>query len=283
MIQGGSMKKINFRFISQLIFFLTVALISLNHFLADIGKVLPYIGDMSLHAICPFGAVEGFLALFQYDILISKIHESSFVLFILIAILSVIFGPVVCSYICPLGSIQEWLGKVGRKIFKKKYNSFMPKKLDKYLRYFRYFVLIYVVYLSTASLKLVFLEVDPYFALFNFWSDEVTIGSLIVLGLSLLLSLFVERPWCKYACPFGALVGLSNYFSVFKIHRNEKTCIDCSRCTQKCPMNIEVHKKRTVKDPQCIRCGICTSDEACPVPATVELKVLQYKEVSSEK
>lgn len=276
-------KRFNFRHLSQLLFFLTVALISLNHYLSETGRAIPFIGDMSLHAICPFGAVEAFLAFFQYDVLISKIHESSFVIFILIVILSVVFGPVVCSYICPLGSIQELFGKIGKKIFKKRYNTFIPRKVDKILRYLRYGVLIFVVYLSTQSLKLVFLEVDPYFALFNFWSDEVTIGGLIVLGIILLASLFVERPWCKYACPFGALVGLTNMFSIFKIRRNSHTCISCNACTKACPMNIDVEKKTVVIDHQCIRCGICTSDEKCPIPSTVELKVTKYKEFNNEK
>ena len=187
-----------------------------------------------------------------------------------------------CSYICPLGTVQEWFGKIGKKLFKKRYNKFIPVKLDKGLRYLRYGVLVYVVYLSTASLKLVFLEVDPYFALFNFWSDEVTIGGLIVLGVILLSSLFVERAWCKYACPFGALVGLTNFFSVFKIRRNPSTCISCNACTRACPMNIDVAVKKTVLNHQCIRCGICTSEDKCPVPATCEMKVTKYKEASHE-
>lgn len=159
----------------------------------------------------------------------------------------------------------------------------MPKKLDKILRYARYGVLIFVVYLSTQSLRLVFLEVDPYFALFNFWSDEVTIGGLIVLGIIILSSLFIERPWCKYACPFGALVGLTNFFSIFKIRRNQSSCISCNACTKACPMNIDVAKKTVVIDHQCIRCGICTSDDQCPIPQTVELKVNKYKEIRDAK
>lgn len=276
-------KKHLFRTISQAVFLLIVALIALNHYLAEAGKELPLVGDMSLHAICPFGAVEASLALFQYDVLISKIHESTFIIFLLIMVLSILFGPVVCSYICPLGTVQEWIGKLGRKIFKKRYNQFIPRKLDRILRFGRYFVLIFVVYLSAQSLKLIFLEVDPYFALFNFWSSEATVGGLIVLGVILLSSLFIERPWCKYACPFGALVGLTNFFSIFKIRRRTSTCISCNKCSKACPMNIDVANKTVIKDPQCIRCGICTSEQVCPVPETVEMKVMKYKEVSDEK
>lgn len=140
--------------------------------------------------------------LLQPEPLSKKIHESALILMtIIFFFLAILFGPVFCSYVCPLGTIQEWVGKIGKKIFKKKYNHFIPYKYDKYLRYLRYITLVWTVYLTTEAMKLVFfIDVDPYFALFNFWSDEATIGGVIVLVVTLLLSLFVERPWCKYAC-----------------------------------------------------------------------------------
>ncbi|AHM57745.1 putative electron transport protein YccM (plasmid) [Peptoclostridium acidaminophilum DSM 3953] len=271
-------KKITIRLASQVLFFALIGLISLNHYLDDIGTKIPFIGAASLHAICPFGGVAAFLALFQYDVMIPKIHNSSFVIMLIILFMGILFGPVVCSYMCPLGSIQEWIGNIGKKLFKKKYNNFMPTFIDKVLRYLRYGVLAFVVYLTTNSLKLVFLEVDPYYALFNFWSDEATLGGLLVLAATLTLSIFVERPWCKYACPFGALIGLTNLFSIFKIRRNSLTCINCKKCTRICPMNIDVSNKSIVTDHQCIRCGQCTSEFACPVPSTVELKFKNYGE-----
>ncbi|WP_066497484.1 4Fe-4S binding protein [Abyssisolibacter fermentans] len=272
------MKKKKLRLISQIFFFAVVAFIALNHYLSEIGKEIPFISSASLHAICPFGGVETFIALIKFDVMVKKIHLSSIVMTSIIMILAILFGPVVCSYMCPLGSIQEWLGKLGKKIFKNKYNNIMPKKIDRVLRYMRYFVLIFTVYLTTESLKLVFLEVDPYYALFNFWSSEATIGGIIVLVVTLLLSLIIERPWCKYVCPFGALIGLSNFISIFKIKRNKSTCIGCKKCDKVCPMNIEVSKKEVIKDHQCIRCGECTSDNTCPIEETVEFRTGAFKQ-----
>lgn len=263
---------------SQLFFLVLVSLISLNHYLVEIGSEIPFIGSASLHAICPFGGIEAVFALVNVGVLIPKIHASAFVLTGIILILGLLFGPVVCSYICPLGTVQEWMGKIGKTLFKKKYNHMIPVKLDKVLRYLRYLVLVFTVYLTTNSLKLIFLEVDPYYALFNFWSDEVTLGGLVVLGIVLVSSLFIERPWCKYACPFGAFIGLTNFFSIFKIRRNSVTCISCNKCDNTCPMNITVSDKLVVKDHQCIRCHDCTSDVVCPISETVELKIANYKE-----
>lgn len=266
------------RLFSQIFFFVLVGFIAFNHYLTEIGRTIPLIGSASLHAICPYGGVETFISLVSYGVFVKKIHSSALVLTGIILVLAVIVGPVVCSYICPLGSIQEWIGKIGRRIFKGKYNTFVPKKYDKFLRFTRYFVLVFTVYLTTNSLKLIFLEVDPYYALFNFWSDEVTLGGIIVLVIILLSSLFIERPWCKYACPFGALVGLSNLFSIFKIRRNKNTCINCKKCDNVCPMNIEVSTKEVILDHQCIRCGKCTSEEECPVDNTVNLTIKAFEE-----
>jgi polyferredoxin len=256
-----------------------VGLIAVNHYLSETGSTIPLLGSSSLHAICPYGGVETIVSLTTLGVYVQKIHASSVVLMGIILFLGVLFGPVVCSYMCPLGSIQEWIGKIGKKIIGKRYNTYIPRKIDRVLRYSRYFVLFFTVYVTTNSLRLLFLNIDPYYALFNFWSDEATIGGIIVLIVLLLMSLFVERPWCKYACPFGALIGLTNFFSIFKIKRNASTCIQCNICNVACPMNIQVSEKSVVRDHQCISCGDCTSEVSCPVEVTVELRVQNFVEV----
>jgi hypothetical protein len=119
-------------------------LISVNHTLVENGIEIPIISSASLHALCPYGGVETFIALITAGTMVKKVHEEAIVLLGIVLLLSVLFGPVFCSYVCPLGSIQEWLSKLGKKIFPKKHNKFVPKKLDNVLRYFRYLVLIWV-------------------------------------------------------------------------------------------------------------------------------------------
>jgi len=129
--------------------------------------------------------------------------------------------------------------------------------------------LIWVVYVTATSATLFFADYDPYYALFNFWTGEVAISSLIILGVVILASLFVDRPFCKYACPYGAILGVFNLFRIFKIKRNISTCIDCKACDRTCPMNIEVSTGKIIRDHQCISCLICTSEDACPLEDTV--------------
>lgn len=264
----------------QIAFFVLVALIAVNHSLEESGNALPILGTASTHAICPFGGV---VSIYQYATagsFVQKIHESSFILMIAGLALALLVGPAFCGWACPLGSFQEWLGKLGKKLFKKRYNRLIPKNIDRWMRYSRYIVLAWVVWVTARSATLFFADYDPFFALFNFWGGEVALSALIILGVVILLSLIVERPFCKYACPYGALLGVFNLFRIFGIRRNPSTCIDCKACDRACPMNIEVSGAGRIRDHQCISCLKCTSEYVCPIEKTVELKVGPFKEVS---
>lgn len=132
-------------------------------------------------------------------------------------------------------------------------------------------------------MKLVFLEVDPYYALYHFFTDEITMGSLIVLVSVLLGSLLVERHWCKYACPYGALLGLIGKISIFKIRRNTATCNNYTLCDIKCPMNIKLSDKKTISDSNCIRCLDCVEDDVCQKNSLVfTAKIFAVKNYSNQ-
>ncbi|MDN5302940.1 MAG: hypothetical protein PWQ60_2454 [Thermoanaerobacteraceae bacterium] len=265
-------KNKHFRTIIQIVFFTIVLLTSINHQISETGNGIPFVSKASLHALCPFGGVVSLYTFFTDGRFVQKIHESSFVMLSIVLFLSVLFGPVFCGWLCPLGSIQEWIGKIGKRIFKNKYNNFINNKYDKYLRFTRYIVLIWIVFVTAKTGLLKFSNIDPYYALFNFWTREVTMQALIILGIVLTSALFIERPWCKYACPLGALLGLTSLFRIFKIRRNSKTCISCKKCDKICPMNIKISDKEVIKNHQCISCMQCTSEIACPIENTVSLK-----------
>lgn len=257
------------RKVVQGFFFVLIALIAINHTLAESGKGIPLLSSASLHALCPFGGIETLYTFVAGGILIKKIHTSSLVLMGIGVLSALLFGPVFCGWVCPLGTVQEWISALGRQVFRRRFNHFVPPRLDRVLRYARYGVLAWVVYVTATSGTLLFEAYDPYFALFNFWSGEVASTALILLGLTLLLALFVERPWCKYACPYGAFQGLFNLFRIFSIKRSASTCRACAVCSTNCPMNIPVDRLTVVRDHQCITCLECTSEAICPVAKTV--------------
>jgi polyferredoxin len=253
----------------QILFFVLIALGAVNHTLVERGIEIPLLGSASLHAMCPFGAVVSFWRFVTTGTLVRQIHESSMVLLGLTLVLALLFGPVFCGWVCPFGSFQEWLAGLGRKIFGKRYNTLMPPKLDNWLRWLRYGVLAWTVYMTSITGVLIFKSYDPYHALFAFWTGEVAIGGYIALAITIGLSLIMERPFCKYACPLGALLGLSNLFRIFGIKRQASTCIDCKLCDTACPMNIQVSASARVRNHQCISCAECSSERVCPVEATV--------------
>jgi polyferredoxin len=277
------MKTENWRRPVQIFFLVLIALIAVNHTLAESGKSIPLIPSASLHAVCPFGGVVTIYKLIGEGSFVQKLHESTLVLGIAVFAAAILLGPAFCGWICPFGTVQEFVAKLGRKLLGRRYGKIIPKRLDSVLKYLRYVVLILVVVMTAISGKLLFSNVDPYYALFQFWTGEVAITAFIALGVVMGLSLIVERPFCRYACPYGAFLGLTNYFRIMPIRRNEGTCISCSKCDKACPMGVTVSNKTTIRDTACISCLLCTSDAVCPVSDTVEIKVIPYKVINNEK
>ena len=134
-------------------------------------------------------------------------------------------------------------------------------------------VLALVLYKTAVVGILVFADYDPYFALFNAWSGEVAWTAFAVLAVTLGGSLFVERPWCKYACPYGGVLGVFNTFKLVKLSRNPTICTSCKLCDRVCPMNITPSDDTNVINHQCIMCFECTSDNECPVDDALVLKI----------
>ncbi|MCR3759019.1 4Fe-4S binding protein [Clostridium felsineum] len=263
--------KQNIRLLVQIFFFVLIFIVAVNKILSEMNIGISAVASASIHAICPFGGVVSIYEFLTEGRFVQKIHESSFILMIIMIITAIGFGPLFCGWVCPFGSFQEWLGNIGKKLFKRRYNNFIPQSIDKKLRFTRYILLFLVIYNTAVTGKLVFQNVDPYYALFQFWTNEVAITAYVVLIIVILLSLMVERPWCKYACPYGAFLGVFNLVRVFKIRRNSNTCVSCKACDNSCPMNIQVSKSNVVYNHQCISCMKCTSEAACPISDTVNL------------
>lgn len=260
------------RLFTQGFFFVLIALIAVNHGLSEKGIALSFIPTASLHAICPFGGVETLYTLLASGKLLPKLHESTLIITGLILIISLLFGKAFCGWICPLGTVQEWIGKVGRKLFKTRYNSFISPRVHKFLSFGPYIILLLTLYATATTAKLAFLDFDPYHALFSFWTGEVALYSIIILVLILLASLVIERPWCKYLCPLGIVLGITNKFRLFTIKRNDSTCISCKLCDKKCPMNLTISDSTKVSSTECISCMECTSENTCPKQNTLVMK-----------
>lgn len=235
------------------------------HILDESGA-LPAISN--LHAICPFGGVETSLRLITEGRFVSKTYPSNLWMLLAATAATVVVGALFCGWLCPLGSVQDWIGKLGRRIFGRRYNTFVPQRLDRVLGYLRYAVLGLIVLKTTEAVHLVFAAYDPYYALVRFWTGDALPSAVAVLAVVLAASLFVERPWCRWLCPFGAVQGLLQLAAPWKIRRNAALCTDCGCCSRVCPMRIDVATKNAVLDTRCNRCGECLA--ACPVRGALD-------------
>lgn len=177
---------------------------------------------------------------------------------------ALIGGAFYCGWLCPFGAVQEWLAKVAR--FLKIPRLRVPQKAEKWLRFTRYIFF----GLSMGGFAFVLFLLSPYGSFWGLMMSNVAYISTtawILMGGFLILSLFVDRPFCRYFCSEGARYGLVSLARIFTIRRDEETCISCKKCDTSCPVQISVSSKRTVRNSQCINCFECIS--ACPVEKTL--------------
>lgn len=226
------------------------------------GKALNLPWGESLHAICPLGATESFSTYLRTGTFIKHTGESNWIMMLSLFLISLAGGAIFCGWICPFGTIQEYLGRVAEKLGIRKKNL-ISKKWDRIFRNFKYIVLIVVLIQSARYFKLVFETYDPYYTIFNLWSSDITLTAVAVLGVTLILSLFIERAYCKYFCPLGAINGIMNRINIFRLKKDRKSCIDCKLCDSACPMDIKVSESEDIKDSSCTKCMKCS--DSCPV------------------
>ncbi|WP_084146045.1 4Fe-4S binding protein [Anaerovorax odorimutans] len=220
-------------------------------------------------ASCPIGSLQAVIGSYEFKF---SFYIAGFMIFI-----GALMGRFVCGFLCPFGFIQDLLNKIP---FPKKLKTF---KGDGLLRKLKYVILIVFVILMPLFIVDLIGQGSPYFCelicpagtleggiplvLMNKTLKQ-TIGWLyvwknVLLIITIIASIIIYRPFCKYICPLGAIYAIFNPVSVFKYHINSEKCINCHACADICPMNVNPLKNPN--DPECIRCGKCRS--ICPTDA----------------
>ena len=140
-----------------------------------------------------------------------------------------------------------------------------------------FFTVNIVIKMSAAQLGLIFAKA-PYMKvadvkMMKFFLN-LSMLAIIILSVMFIFSVFNKNYWCRYFCPYGALIGVLGWASAIRIVRNKKTCIDCSKCTVACPVYIEVEKKNIVYSEECLACYDCVN--SCPVNGALDMKLLGF-------
>lgn len=205
-----------------------------------------------------------------------EVHPAG--LFLLVGFLgmSIVFRKAFCSWLCPIGTLSEWLWQGGTALFGR--NRALPRWADVPLRSLKYILLalfVWVVVTMPAPALAAFLT-SPYglvadVKMLDFFRDAGRL-TIQVCGVLVILSIVSKNVWCRYLCPYGALMGLASLASPMRITRDAATCIDCGKCTKACPSRIPVDVLHTVRTPECNGCLSCV--EACPVKDALEMRTL---------
>lgn len=210
---------------------------------------------------CPIGSLQAVIGSMKYNLSLYIIG--------LMSLFGVIFGRMICGWLCPFGLIQDLLYKIPSKKIK------VNERVHHKLKYLKYVLLIVLVIIFPMFLVNEFGMSPPYFCEYICpvgtleagiplisMNDSLkgAIGGLFIWKVFLLISTIVAaiaiyRPFCKYICPLGAFYALFNKVSFYNYQVDQEKCKSCGSCAKKCGMNIQTYKNPN--SPECIRCGKC--------------------------
>ena len=206
--------------------------------------------------------------------IINPIHPSGLIILLMALVTAVLLKRGFCSWVCPFGLLTEYLNRLHKLIFRK--NIKVPALLDYPLRSLKYLLLAFFLWAIVLNMNAAALEYfiySPYnmvadIKMLYFFADITPFAFWVLVAL-VVLSIVLRNFWCRYLCPYGALLGILSFISILKVHRNTDTCTNCQKCTRTCPVDIKVHKTARVISDECHACLQCVT--VCPEKDTLYL------------
>jgi polyferredoxin len=204
---------------------------------------------------------------------ILQIHPAAMVLLASFLAGSLLFRKSFCGWLCPVGTVSEYLWKLGRQTFRRNFG--LPRWLDVGLRGLKYLLLglfVYAVASMPARALAEFLQ-SPYgivadVKMLNFFRF-MGVTAAVVVAVIVLASVFVQNFWCRYLCPYGALHGLVSLLSPLRIRREPNKCIDCAKCAKACPSRLPVDTLVQIRSAECLGCMECVA--VCPAEGALAM------------
>jgi len=245
-------------------------------------------GGQSVWASRPPG-VEGWLpiaALMNLKVLLTtgevpRLHPAGMFLLIAFLAMSWLARKSFCGWLCPVGTVSEYLWRLGRRMFRRNFQ--LPRRLDIGIRGLKYLLLALFGY-AVASMSVPAIRAflgGPYGVLddvkmLNFFRFLGVVGGVVIVLLAV-ASLFVQNFWCRYLCPYGAMMGLAALASPLRIRRDTSLCIDCDKCTKSCPSSLPVAQLITIASAECTGCMQCVA--VCPAAGALAMTAPRRRRV----
>ena len=251
-------------------------------FLIGLRHIMP--GESSrggaFDAFCPFGGVETFWVYLTTGQTLLTTNLLSIAILISVLGLSLLVGRAFCGWMCPIGTLQDMLTRWTRRLSggkknprrgiksKTRYPVQVPQKVDHWLRYLKYLVLLGVLIASTMTVYPPLWVFCPARALFSFHLTTPLLWSVLITFV--ITSMLVQRFWCKYLCPLGALLAVSNKIAPLRIIIDQDRCTSCYRCDADCPVDIAPIPEN-MRSLECVQCLECL--ETCTRPDAIDLRL----------
>ncbi len=267
----------------QVLFLVTALLIGIRFYQFTVPLEQGMVQDIQrppgVEAFLPISALVS-LKYFALTHGINEIHPSGLLIFLFVVLTAVWVKKSFCSWVCPIGFLSEILTHLHFRLFKKGVK--LTPLLDFALRGLKYCILAF--FLFTILYKMSPLALEQFiFSSYNIVADikmlkfftdisMTALGGILVL---VVLSIIIRYFWCRYLCPYGALLGALSFLSPFKVRRDPVTCTNCKKCDRACPCSILISKKNTIVSDECFACGKCV--DACPETDTLFISLPKKK------